>query len=212
MSPKKKHYKEHTVLLLVLSLCIVLVCFFLFFFPLSLFLKKIKVNILLQCFSLQGGMLQCVQNLLLSSANPVLALGKHAVIFNYTCKFLITQSPTLLQCLEKPGYHIPHHQPTPCHCSLTILSQHRHKTLISLQVMLRLQHWEHHSLPNLFNDGALLEHSTSATGSLWSMDTSPWKKPGGLQAQMDYSWYKSPRWDFNLHKWRGNTASCVPSN
>lgn len=140
MSPKKKHYKEHTVLLLVLSLCIVLVCFFLFFFPLSLFLKKIKVNILLQCFSLQDGMLQCVQNLLLSSANPVLALGKHAVIFNYTCKFLITQSPTLLQCLEKPGYHIPHHQPTPCHCSLTILSQHRHKTLISLQVMLRLQH------------------------------------------------------------------------
>lgn len=194
MSPKKKHYKEHTVLLLVLSLCIVLVCF-LFFFP--FFLKKIiyigeHPAAVLQPAGWDAPMCKTCsspqhhqQTLGLRAEPPALALGKHVVIFNYTRRFWITHSqihpPELLlwspppagctsqrgafpqcsqgkvehfdeagacgprcvmasrsrgrelllgwekvpPCLENTvGYHISHHQFTPCPCCLRILSQH----------------------------------------------------------------------------------------
>lgn len=60
-----------------------------------------------------------------------------------------------------------------------ILSQHRKKTQMPFRYGSDHNNTEStipfHSHYNLFNDGDLLEHSTTATGSLWSMDISPEK-------------------------------------
>lgn len=96
MSPKKKHYKEHTVLLLVLSLCIVLVCLFLFS---SFYFKKICRWAF--CYSASACRMGCSclcakpAPLLSSTSKPSaseLALGKHLVVFNSTCRSWITQA------------------------------------------------------------------------------------------------------------------------